>query len=51
MIVDSTRGSSSVTVEVSCEVRLADLTDLSLPGRITVTARASAPVHVYRGDG
>jgi Flp pilus assembly protein TadG len=39
----------TVTATVSCQVALADLVDLALPGQKTVTARASAPVDQYRG--
>jgi Flp pilus assembly protein TadG len=39
----------AVTATVSCQVALADLVDLALPGQKTVTARASAPVDQYRG--
>jgi len=40
-----------VTVEVACDIRLSDLTDLSLPGTKTVRARATAPIDRYRGGG
>jgi hypothetical protein len=39
----------AVTATVSCQVALADLADLALPGQKTITARASAPVDQYRG--
>jgi Flp pilus assembly protein TadG len=39
----------AVTATVSCQVALADLADLTLPGQKTITARASAPVDRYRG--
>ena len=38
-------------VTVTCDVELADLVDLALPGRTTITATARAPVDTYRGDG
>jgi Flp pilus assembly protein TadG len=38
-----------VTATVSCQVALADLVDLALPGQKTITARASAPLDRYRG--
>ena len=41
----------AVTATVSCVVRLADLTDIALPGQRTVTATAAAPIDYYRGDG
>jgi Flp pilus assembly protein TadG len=41
----------AMTATVSCVVRLADLTDLGLPGRRTVSATAAAPVDFYRGEG
>jgi Flp pilus assembly protein TadG len=41
----------AATATVSCVVRLADLANLAMPGRMTVTASASAPIDVYRGDG
>jgi Flp pilus assembly protein TadG len=40
---------AAVSVTVACAVKLADLTDLALPGATTVRATASAPVDVYRG--
>jgi Flp pilus assembly protein TadG len=46
----STAGTGGiVAATVSCQVALSDLVDLALPGRKTVTARASAPVDRYRG--
>jgi Flp pilus assembly protein TadG len=39
----------AVTATVSCQVAVADLVDLALPGQKTITARASAPVDRYRG--
>ena len=39
----------TVTATVSCQVALADLVDLALPGQKTITASASAPVDRYRG--
>jgi Flp pilus assembly protein TadG len=41
----------AMTATVSCVVRLADLTDIGLPGRRTVSATAAAPVDFYRGEG
>jgi Flp pilus assembly protein TadG len=39
----------TVSATVACEVALADLVDLAMPGHKTITARASAPVDRYRG--
>ena len=39
----------AVAATVSCQVALADLVDLALPGQKTIVARASAPVDRYRG--
>ena len=49
--VELTTASAGGTVmaTVSCQVALADLVDLALPGQKTITARASAPVDRYRG--
>jgi len=52
----TTRGTlangTSVTVTVSCTVDLHDLALLQVPGTTTLTARAGAPVDLYRsGDG
>jgi Flp pilus assembly protein TadG len=41
----------AATATVSCVVRLADLAELALPGRMTVTATAAAPIDYYRGEG
>ncbi len=38
-----------MTVTVTCEVPLADLALLGVPGSRTVTGTASSPVDVYRG--
>lgn len=40
---------ASVTVEVSCQVRLADLTLPGAPGSRTVSARAVSPLDPFRG--
>jgi len=39
-----------VTVTVSCTVQLSGLGLLRIPGSETITASASSPVDVYRGD-
>jgi Flp pilus assembly protein TadG len=40
---------ASVTVEASCQVRLAELALPGLPGRRILTARAVSPLDPYRG--
>jgi hypothetical protein len=40
---------ASVTVEVSCRVRLADLALPGVPGRRILTGRAVSPLDPYRG--
>ena len=39
-----------VTVQVSCTVHLSGLGLLRIPGSETITASASSPIDVYRGD-
>ena len=39
-----------VTVTVSCTVQLSGLGLLRIPGSETITASASSPIDVYRGD-
>lgn len=39
-----------VTVQVTCTVRLADLSLLHIPGTETITAAFTAPIDVYRGS-
>jgi Flp pilus assembly protein TadG len=39
-----------VTVQVSCTVQLSGLGLLGIPGSETITASASSPIDVYRGD-
>jgi len=39
-----------VTVQVTCTVRLADLSLLHVPGSETITATFTAPVDTYRGN-
>ena len=39
----------AVTATVSCQVALADLVDLALPGQKTITAAPAHPVDQYRG--
>ena len=39
-----------VTVQVSCTVQLSGLGLLHIPGSETITASASSPIDVYRGD-
>ena len=41
----------SVAVSVTCQVSLADLDLLGLPGSTTRTATARAPIDLYRGTG
>ena len=41
----------SVAVSVNCQVSLADLDLLGLPGSTTRTATARAPIDLYRGTG
>ena len=41
----------SVAVTVTCQVSLADLDLLGLPGSTTRTATARAPIDLYRGTG
>jgi Flp pilus assembly protein TadG len=43
------RPGGAITVSVTCDLRLADLALLRVPGVRTVTATASAPLDVYRG--
>ena len=40
----------SVSVTVSCEVDLADVALLAVPGRVRVTATAVEVIDLYRGD-
>jgi Flp pilus assembly protein TadG len=49
--VDTTqfRAGGTVAATVSCDVDLADLTGLGLPGRRTVTSRFVEPVDTFRG--
>jgi Flp pilus assembly protein TadG len=47
--IASAGAGDAVTATVSCQVALADLVDLALPGQKTIVARASAPVDRYRG--
>ena len=39
-----------VTVQVTCTVRLSDLSLLHIPGTETITAVSTAPIDVYRGN-
>ena len=39
-----------VTVQVSCTVQLSGLSLLHIPGSETITASASSPIDVYRGN-
>jgi hypothetical protein len=39
-----------VTVQVTCTVRLSDLSLLHVPGTETITAVFTAPIDVYRGE-
>ena len=39
-----------VTVQVTCTVRLSDLSLLHIPGSETITATFTAPIDTYRGD-
>jgi TadE-like protein len=39
-----------VTVQVSCTVRLSDLSLLHIPGSETITAVSTSPIDAYRGE-
>ena len=39
-----------VTVQVTCTVRLSDLSLLHIPGSETITSTFTAPIDTYRGD-
>lgn len=45
------RPGGQVSVQVSCTVSLAGLALLHIPGSRTLTARFTAPIDLYRGDG
>ena len=49
--VDTTdfRAGGTVSVVVTCQVRLSDLSPLPLPGARRIQSRAVAPIDVYRG--
>ncbi len=42
--------SGEVTVQVTCTVRLSDLSLLHIPGSETITSTFTAPIDTYRGD-
>jgi hypothetical protein len=49
-VIDDTADPATVTVEISCEVDLSELTLLALPGTMTVSASAVEVIDRYRED-